>query len=774
MRTAAIIRRLGIEKGEGISLGIGRGRVSWFSSHFSVCCPSFRSLATTSTSTRHWRCFHGRGFPVANLVQSSSIKTSGFFGRESLDALRSTTRFTAKISRRYLSSNGLQDKKRGAKGDENSEKEKASVIAINKTIIELGKAGKWEEILSLYQEQKEYFNAVNHSTMMTQFGRIQHTQKDDPLFRDYLDDLSTMLDDRGIAWLGKDPRQLANIVHAIAKMKLEGNSSVMNIMRFMEDGKTTKWLFENGTPQNVANCIWACGSLRLESPNLFRLLDQRSKWLFQHGDSQNIANCVWACGTLGISSPNLFRLLDQRSKLLFENGNQQEITNCVWACGTLGIQSPKLFQLLDQRSEWLFEKRNPKDIANCVWACGTLGIKSPNLFQLLDQRSKWLFENGNTQDIANCVWACGTLGVESPKLFELLDHHSEWLFENGTPQAITNCVSACATLGIRSPNIFQLLDQRSKWLFENGTPQGIANCVWACGTLGIESPNLFRMLDQRSEWLFDNGTPQSIANCAWACASLRIKSPKLFQSFDHYAEWLVAKGNSQDISNCALALSLLGIESPTFFSALEARLDKYLVDSTTQGVCNVCYAICVLDVNVSSKSVLLVNLWANLLERTTGDLPVEALRQIRYVEACASVYELALASPPSDLTTQLDQVTYDDRSSRFQNKVSSILLRIGFSHQCDVSPLESFPGLLSIDIACPDRMIAIECDGPSHYLSTVDGAEKNRENGPTKAKRRLLQELGWNVINLSWMESRQHRVSKEWIRVKLCEAGVEC
>ena len=164
----------------------------------------------------------------------------------------------------------------------------------------------------------------------------------------------------------------------------------------------------------------------------------------------------------------------------------------------------------------------------------------------------------------------------------------------------------------------------------------------------------------------------------------------------------------------------------------------------------------------------------DLLERTTGDLPVEQLTQICYIQACASVYGIESASPPSDLRRQLEQVYYRTRSSDFENEVSNILLHIGLSHQREFSPFESFPGLLSIDIACPDRMIAIECDGPSHYLSYVCGAEKNQENGPTKAKRRLLQELDWKVINSSWMEASQHETSKEWIRAKLFKAGVEC
>jgi RAP domain len=49
--------------------------------------------------------------------------------------------------------------------------------------------------------------------------------------------------------------------------------------------------------------------------------------------------------------------------------------------------------------------------------------------------------------------------------------------------------------------------------------------------------------------------------------------------------------------------------------------------------------------------------------------------------------------------------------------------------------------------------------------------EKKRENGSTKAKRRLLKQLGWNVINISWVE---YQMSEESVRVKLSEAGVQC
>jgi RAP domain len=223
---------------------------------------------------------------------------------------------------------------------------------------------------------------------------------------------------------------------------------------------------------------------------------------------------------------------------------------------------------------------------------------------------------------------------------------------------------------------------------------------------------------------------------------------------------------------CASALSALGFQSPAFFSSPETSLDKFLVDSDTQNVYNLCYAVGVLDVCVSSHSTMLTKPWNELIQRTIGDLSDEGLTQIHFIQAYASVNGIELASPSSELQRQLNAISFSTQSSGFEDGVSNALLRIGFSHEREISPFESIPGLLSIDIVCKDRMVAIECDGPSHFVSTLYGGTE-RENGPTKAKRRLLQKLGWNVINLNWKEAKQHKMSEKWVRDKLLEAGVE-
>eukprot|EP00978_Attheya_sp_CCMP212_P001734 scaffold3570_cov50-Attheya_sp.AAC.3 len=71
----------------------------------------------------------------------------------------------------------------------------------NKKISELGRKGKWEEMLLIHAKEKEGFDNVNYATTMTQLGRIRFVDHRDPLFRAFLDDLGNQVDVRGLRWL---------------------------------------------------------------------------------------------------------------------------------------------------------------------------------------------------------------------------------------------------------------------------------------------------------------------------------------------------------------------------------------------------------------------------------------------------------------------------------------------------------------------------------------------------------------------------------------------
>ena len=82
--------------------------------------------------------------------------------------------------------------------------------------------------------------------------------------------------------------------------------------------------------------------------------------------------------------------------------------------------------------------------------------------------------------------------------------------------------------------------------------------------------------------------------------------------------------------------------------------------------------------------------------------------------------------------------------SGLQRSIAAALatLQLGFEEEY----LEPRTGY-SLDLALPSSRVAVEVDGPSHFL-LPDGRGVRRPNGPTLLKRRLLTAAGWRVISV--------------------------
>eukprot|EP00742_Colponemidia_sp_Colp-10_P007673 GILJ01008271.1.p1 GENE.GILJ01008271.1~~GILJ01008271.1.p1 ORF type:complete len:1377 (+),score=161.86 GILJ01008271.1:344-4132(+) len=76
--------------------------------------------------------------------------------------------------------------------------------------------------------------------------------------------------------------------------------------------------------------------------------------------------------------------------------------------------------------------------------------------------------------------------------------------------------------------------------------------------------------------------------------------------------------------------------------------------------------------------------------------------------------------------------------SVFELEVASLLRELGVRFE------RQYQAEFSIDIACPEVKVAIEIDGPSHFLSDL-----KTPNGPTVLKRRLLTLLGWTMLSVN-------------------------
>ena len=86
--------------------------------------------------------------------------------------------------------------------------------------------------------------------------------------------------------------------------------------------------------------------------------------------------------------------------------------------------------------------------------------------------------------------------------------------------------------------------------------------------------------------------------------------------------------------------------------------------------------------------------------------------------------------------------------SEFQRSVAAALAAV--QHGFEEEHLEPRTGY-SLDLALPSSRIAIEVDGPSHFL-LPDSQGVRAPNGPTKLKRRLLAAAGWRVISVPFYE----------------------
>ena len=87
------------------------------------------------------------------------------------------------------------------------------------------------------------------------------------------------------------------------------------------------------------------------------------------------------------------------------------------------------------------------------------------------------------------------------------------------------------------------------------------------------------------------------------------------------------------------------------------------------------------------------------------------------------------------------------RVSDFQRNVGASLRRLGEAVEEEHITADGH----SLDYALVDERIAIEVDGPSHFVAHGDGAG-SRELGKTVLKRRQLGALGWRLVAVPFFE----------------------
>ena len=143
------------------------------------------------------------------------------------------------------------------------------------------------------------------------------------------------------------------------------------------------------------------------------------------------------------------------------------------------------------------------------------------------------------------------------------------------------------------------------------------------------------------------------------------------------------------------------------------------------------------------------------------DLTEDAVQQLLTIEAVGKLYDIPLER--ASIRSLKERSDVNITSSHLHRKISSAFVHLGFEHELEVSPFPSIPGTMAIDIASHKHRVAVEVDGPSHFLYSPNFVLLKEYNGPSVFKHRILERLGWKVINIDYREANSHQCSPEWL-----------
>lgn len=633
------------------------------------------------------------------------------------------------------------------------------------------------ELWNLVERYHVHFDHRNWASLLNQLKRysldLAQEHHHNPLYN-----MLQLLQEKLVTDLRAfDPLAISNILHALAKLNVRNTRILETIDAHAE------WLVASCTnkdTQTLSILAWSFAKLKFRADRFFSCInDHAPTWMQQHPSPQSVANIAHAFAKLQFRADQFFDLLNAHAHSWTRNAGPQEISNALWACGTLGYPAPNLCALIDQNALYLLRHGTPQALANIAWSCATLGCPAPTLFQLLNEHVSQWTRMASVQNVSNVAWAFSTLEVEAPILFQWMERHAMELAQKGSPQAISNIAWAFATQNYQAPTFFRAMDENATRLVSS--PHNTALAAWACSKIQYKALNLFQAMEENASFLTQEGDPQSVSLTTLACAKLQYDTPNLLNGVEARAESLVANGSPQTVSNLALAFSELGHASSSFFESVALHMDRILpIDSTkTQVLCNIMWSLVVLDLPGRDGARLLQKLWKLAIETDSGSFSAEGLQQLYQIERYASAHGVELDELPRELETAVVRSAMNQKpnhDTKQEDFCSAVLHQIGFSHETEVSPFHDSNGnsFLAIDFACREQRIAVELDGVYHFLTRLEKGSTptiGRENGGTTSKRRVLQKLGWRVVNIPYMEFNQCEKKEDYLKRKLTEVG---
>jgi len=543
-------------------------------------------------------------------------------------------------------------------------------------------------------------DAVHDSTICVSCGRFGSSSKDDQFRFDCRDFYITAAD----MWLkrpeksfGREARNVANILHAGAKLRVDPHHEVMK--RLFDEALR---MSEGFNSQGVANSIWAAATIGVVDPRVVNGLARACLDRVKEFNPQEASNSIGAIASLGVSDAHVIAALAQACADRVRDFNPQDAANSIWAIAKLCVSDAQIIATLAQACVDRVRDFNPQEASNSIWAIAKLGVSDAQIITTLAYACVDRVKNFNPQDASNSIWAIAKLGVSDAQIIKALAHACVDRVRDFNSQAASNSIWAIASLGVSDAKIIITLAKACVVRLRDFNPQEAANSIWAIATLGVCDDQIIGALAQACIDRVRDFNSQASANSIWAIASLGVSDERIITALAKACIDRIDKLNPQDVSNALWSAAVLNITDTDITRPLTSAVSERFMSITRTEHAQQC-------------------LQAHYSGLTLSD------EAVKHFHAFLHAHPL-----PTSITNR-------------QRSVSSALTRLGYSPQLEV-PV--FNGLVTTDIVVEKpssdgsgRLIkvSIEFDGPTHYLRPALGSRDRV--GPIDAKTRLRNSL---------------------------------
>jgi hypothetical protein len=320
-----------------------------------------------------------------------------------------------------------------------------------------------DELRLIARTHSSIMNALHDSVVCVVCGRLT---SDDDMERTKAKDLFVTASrhwlGRPVGSIGREARNIANILHAAAKLGLDPLHEVFQ--QLLDEALVMCHHFE---AQGAANTLWAIATLQVEELRIIDPLVKACVKTVMNMKSQELANSFWAAAKLNVECAKINSLASaciDRSHLF----NAQDAANTLWAAAKLGVSNQQVIDTLITACNTCIKEMSIQNAVNSLWAVAKLGISDQRVIDSLTTACVDRIKDMTAQGAANSFWAVATLNVStSDTVIDSLAHACVDRAHLFNAQDAANCLWAACVLNVNDPLITSPLAAAVSKLFSS-------------------------------------------------------------------------------------------------------------------------------------------------------------------------------------------------------------------------------------------------------------------------------------------------------------------